>query len=308
MRSKKTSTTTKTGKTARNARRSRPRGLTAFRLRVGSLAIGLLSLTAAPAVAWGPDGHRLAGEIAWLRLNAEARAAVTEILGPGEYSTLAEASVWADAFAREFDRYRWAGPLHYVNVDPWADSYDRVRDCPQGDDCVVEAVNRFRDVVADTGLTRGERREALLFLIHFVQDIHQPLHIAHPDDRGGNRVQVYWFTRERNLHQVWDSGLPERFLDREYSWSWLLGPAWRRHASHLAEQPVPDDWLRAATPEEWANESLQLSREHTYQIVSGMSLGRAYYDETVDVATQRIHMAGVRLAAMLEGLLGESAR
>lgn len=250
----------------------------------------------------------MASQIAWLRLSPQAQESVSDLLGDGQFSTLAEASVWADAFAREFERYRWAGPLHYVNVDPWADTYDRVRDCPQGDDCVVEAVNRFRDVVADTELTRGERREALLFLVHFVEDLHQPLHVAHPDNRGGNEIQVYWFTRERNLHQVWDDGLLGRFLDREYGWTWLLGPAWERHAERLAEEPVPEEWLAASTPEEWANESLALSREYTYQIVSGMSLGRAYYDETVDVAMQRIHMAGVRLAAMLEGLVGEAGR
>lgn len=263
-----------------------------------------MAATATPALAWGPEGHRLAGRIAWLRLDAETRLAISELLGDGEYSSLAEASVWPDLYAREFEQYRWAGPLHYVNVDPWAEAYERRRDCPRGRDCVVEAIHRFSTVVGDRSRSRGDRREALLFLVHFVEDIHQPLHVAHPDDRGGNDTQVYWFGRERNLHQVWDDGLPGRFLDREYGWSWLLGPAWRRHAEELAAEPVPEAWLAADTPEAWADESLALAREYTYEVVSGMSLDDEYYERSAPVAMTRIHQAGVRLAALLERLVG----
>lgn len=261
---------------------------------------------AAPVLAWGPDGHRLAGEIAWLRLDPDTRTAVGVILGEGEYSTLAEASVWADLYAREFEHYRWAGPLHYVNIDPSADAYVRQRDCPRGRDCVVEAVHRFAAVVTDESRPRGERREALLFLVHFVEDIHQPLHVAHPDDRGGNNTQVYWFGRDRNLHQVWDDGLPGRYLDHEYGWNWLLGPAWGRHAARLAAEPVPDGWLDADTPEAWAAESLELAKEHTYQVASTMRLGTTYYEQAAPVAMRRIHQAGVRLAALLERIVGSS--
>lgn len=168
---------------------------------------------------------------------------------------------------------------------------------------MVEAIHRFSSVVADRTRPLEERREALLFLAHFVEDIHQPLHVAHPDGRGGNDTLVYWFGRERNLHQVWDDGIPGRFLDRGYGWGWLLGPGWSRHAKKLAQAPFPDHWLAVESPEAWAAESLDVAREHTYGVLSGMSLESAYYDQTAPVAMERIHQAGVRLAAMLEELV-----
>ncbi len=268
-----------------------------------SIAV-LIASSVSPLAAWGPDGHRLAGRIAWLSLSTAAQEAVVEILPNGRYATLAEASFWADAYAREYDQYQWANQLHYVNIDPNSSHYVRQRDCRNGQDCVVEAIGRFAEVLSDFSRPLEERREALFFLAHFVQDIHQPLHVAHPDGRGGNRILVTWFGHERNLHRVWDEEISGRFLRRRLPITyWFFGQAWVRQASEMAKQQTPHAWRSATNPEQWANESLVLSQQHTYGVLSGMNLRKDYYQQSAEVAMTRIHMAGVRLAQLLETLL-----
>ncbi len=237
-------------------------------------------------------------------MSSEARQRVAELLPRGRYDSLAEACVWADAHAREFPEYDWATRLHYVNVEPQADAYLRERDCPEGSECVVEAVGRFSRALRDPEKSLRERSEALMFLAHFVGDLHQPLHVAHPDNRGGNRILVSWFGRERDLHSVWDDEIPGRYLRRRYPLSaWLLGRAWSRHAAHLVRRTAPAAWLQSTDPADWANESLRLARTHTYDIETGAALDAVYYDQTKRAAMERIHQAGVRLGALLERLL-----
>jgi len=274
------------------------------RLPLSLLTVFLVVSSVAPLAAWGRDGHLLAGRVAWLSLNPETQKAVAEILPKGDYETLAAASYWADDYARESEQYRWANQLHYVNVDPTQDQYVRERDCRNGRDCVVEAIRRFGAVLSDIDRPVEERREALFFLVHFVHDLHHPLHVAHPDGRGGNSTLVYWFGREQNLHHVWDTEIPKRFLRRRFPITqWLSGQAWHRQASAWQKQGAPEEWLQVSDPAQWANESIALAQQHTYGVVSGMSLTNSYYEQTASVAMTRIHMAGVRLAALLETLL-----
>jgi len=171
------------------------------------MVLVLLLLIAPPSVlAWGANGHRVVGRIAANHLTAEAAAAVTSLIGP---EGLGQASTWGDDIRNDPN---WQPPLknpspwHYISIDDGETLETTARD-PNGD--VLEAIGRFTAVLRDGQATRPAKQEALRFLVHFVGDVHQPLHVGRRDDRGGNTVKVTLFGEETNLHSVWDTGLVE---------------------------------------------------------------------------------------------------
>src|SRR5690349_6886376 len=146
---------------------------------------------------WWDLGHRVVARIAETRLTPHTRAAVRDILGG---QSLADASVWAD----NIRQYRHdADKLHYVNIPLRDTVYLPERHCPAGQ-CVIAAIEQDRQVLADPAASPDQRAEALRFLIHFVGDLHQPLHVADDGDRGGNDRPVTFLGHATNLHKVWD--------------------------------------------------------------------------------------------------------
>lgn len=188
-------------------------------LRSTALALGLAALasTAAPALAWGKTGHRIVGAIADRHLGPEARAEVMAILGK---ESLAEASTWPD-FQKSDPSPYWqdiADPWHYATA---ATAGDYKGPPKEGD--ALSALAQFGAVVRDASRPLAERQAALRFIVHIVGDLHQPLHVGRPGDRGGNDVAVAWFRAPTNLHSVWDSRLVD---DEQLSYSekadWLI--------------------------------------------------------------------------------------
>ena len=213
------------------------------------------------------------------------------MLEPGE--SLADASTWADEHNRDI---RGSTSWHFVNVPIWAKRYDP-RDCPPRG-CVVSKIAEFKATLLDHNAPLARRRTALRFLVHLVQDLHQPLHVADRNDRGGNSLQLrYGRYDNSNLHQVWDSGLFFRAFRNEDE---LM-----RHLEALAKQPEARDWHKGRT-EDWANESLLVGRS-AYRIPgsqmtlrSGDSIGKEYERENLPKAADRLARSAVRLAAVLE--------
>src|ERR1700731_3171785 len=157
------------------------------------LALLLLLVLGLPAraLAWGSEGHRIAAEIAEQYLEPAAARQVRELLAIENATTLAQVSTWADEIRpqrRDTARRHFVDiPVHPPPGTPAA--YDAVRDCPRGD-CVVAAIERFAAVLRDRSAAPRRRLEALKFVVHFVADVHQPLHSADDGDRGGNMVRV----------------------------------------------------------------------------------------------------------------------
>jgi hypothetical protein len=244
--------------------------------------------------AFGADGHRMVAELAQRQLSPAAAAQVKALLAGEADPSLAGIAIWADE-VRETEAYRWSAPLHYVNF-PRQDScrYDAPRDCRDGR-CVVGALERYSAVLADRQRPRAERLEALKFVVHFAGDIHQPMHAGYADDRGGNRFQVFYLGRGGNLHALWDGGILRR-PRRE----------WRDYVDVLAaRQPPPLDaaWSSGA-PRRWAQESCRLiASERIYPARPG-KLPDGYVDRQLPVVEQRVRIAGDRLAALLNAVLG----
>ena len=248
-------------------------------------AVLLSSIAAASAQAWGPTGHRAVGQIAERHLTPSTLAETAVLLdGAG----LAQVSTWADEI-RSDPAWHHADPWHYINLDDGQDIATAPRN-PAGD--ILEAIDRFSAILADRSAPRGERGEALRFLVHLVGDVHQPLHAGRADDRGGNTVVVRWFGRPSKLHRVWDSDL----IDGEQS----NFSEWARFLDRAAPETVRP--IQASGPLDWARESYEL-RAACYAIGDG-ELGYEYARLHLPTVRDRLLRAGLRLAALLERLLG----
>jgi hypothetical protein len=252
------------------------------RSSIGLIAVVLLSLTAGRiALAYGPEGHLIAGQLADDLLCERAR---TEIAVLGDGQDLGELGLWADRI-RSDPAYADSAPWHYMNIadgEPLAD----FQHPPEGD--VLWAIDRFAGRLRDESLGRGERAEALKFLVHFIVDLHQPLHVGLADDRGGNSVRLRYRGEATNLHRLWDTHAIE--------WADLSFGSYRRR--------LRQDVLAAAGPVSldplvWAEESLAL-RPAVYDFgEANREPNAAYMAFAASTTRGRLAAAARRLAGTL---------
>ena len=250
------------------------------------LAALLAATTAAPpdASAWGADGHRLIAEVAETRLSAPARAEIDRLLALEPGATLASISTWADEY-RSPSTAHW----HYVNLPRDSScSYEPGRSCIQGG-CVVGAIERQVAVLA-SNTTDEQRLKALKYVVHFVGDVHQPLHAGFADDRGGNSFQLQAYGRGTNLHALWDSALIQQ---------WPIGIAALRAAVE-ADKAAVDTWT---TPGAWAEASCRVVTTKGFY-PAGNKLPDDYLQRWGPTLVQQLAAAGSRLAAVLNQTLG----
>jgi len=288
------------------------------------------------ALAWGNKGHKTIGLIAEQYLSPAQKAEVQRLLAlpidPYLPATMADRATWADAY-RDSDRnttkVRYTGTRQWHFVDLDVDAPDLKAACfgdvllPAGalasqgpaDDCVARKIEQFQAELADHSLPDSERALALMFLLHFVGDIHQPLHAAeHQHDQGGNKVFVVNGKAKfgTTLHGYWDGTT----LDR-------LGSSPEAIAADLTQAITPADlaaW-RAGGPRDWAMESFQAAASVAYKIPAATrpclikafngpdkqeachQLSAGYPVAATGRARSQLQKAGVRLAFALSKAL-----
>jgi hypothetical protein len=239
---------------------------------------------------WGEEGHRLVVRLAEGLLTPAARAQVAATLAPGD--SLEELASWADEVRRT---RKETEPWHYIDIPLHSMGLDMKRDCPQND-CIIAKIADFRKQWRDPSASPEARREALLFLVHFVGDLHQPLHCEDNQDKGGNDVAVEFFGSHTNLHSMWDSGLLKRMPGEDHLFTVLR---------QLADEHS-GDWPRG-TVEQWATESFHISQQTVYGLLPATAnseparLGEWYEQMVTPVIEEQLAKAGVRLAAILNG-------
>ncbi|CAF3161810.1 unnamed protein product [Rotaria sp. Silwood2] len=143
---------------------------------------------------WGIVGHRLVSRLAQSQLNDEAFQWVKSLLPWYFFGNLTSVAVWADDILYPntnpygYPNWQWSRPLHYINTPSWNCNYDRLRDCVN-DVCVAGALNNYSKRAIAADFDDIQHQEAIMFLVHYVGDVHQPLHVGFQEDRGGNSVR-----------------------------------------------------------------------------------------------------------------------
>ena len=270
------------------------------------LAVGL-GCFSNEARAWGADGHVAVATVAASFIAPSTAAEVRTLLGGwgSAEDQMAKASVWADEI-RVF--HPETGEWHFVNIPLGAAGYDPGRDCEDGG-CIVAALDRFANVLRDRQAPPAARTEALKYLIHFMGDVAQPLHCSDNGDHGGNGLHVVVGGKRRSLHQVWDTDIVEA-AERQAG---VVGG--RGLGAWVAARISPQQrsqWASGGAAD-WANQSHGVAVGVAYAGISGRGgndartpivLGQGYVDQAVPVVEAQIALAGVRLAAELDMLLG----
>lgn len=247
--------------------------------------ITLLASALVPNVvfAWGSEGHQVVALIAEVKLTPKARAEVGRLLALEPGQTLASVSTWADEH-RNPSTSAW----HYVNFPRDTCQYVAERDCPDGK-CVVGAIERQLDLLKSS--ENDERRLlALKYLVHFLADVHQPLHAGYADDRGGNQYQLQAFMRGTNLHSFWDSGIIKSLNETP--------DAMAARLSRKSASAVDIDASAASA----AQESCQVVRLTGYY--PERRVGQDYIDRFTPVLEARLTLAGMRLGRILNRTMG----
>jgi len=276
-------------------------------LRVSLAVVLVVYFTApAPAWAWGKKGHQIVARVAESHLTPAARKAIEELLGEGHHIFDEDVANWADEIRNFVPE---TGPWHYVDIPVTETKYNPKRDCKYSD-CVIERIERFREVLPDKKIKQNERQRALKFLVHLAGDMHQPLHCAErrdaagKPDRGGNGCKVLFLNEqtETNLHKVWDTQLLEH----------VMGPmdalAYADQLNARIDEESSTKWQKGST-RSWANESFRAAKEHVYAGVAAdgpaTRLDQDYVTKNQIVLDEQLMKAGIRLAEILNEALKE---
>ncbi|XP_022140160.1 endonuclease 1 [Momordica charantia] len=287
-----------------------------FRLFLVLLSFAFLVLPSAQA--WSKEGHVLTCQIAQGLLNPDATEAVQNLLPENVDGNLSALCVWPDQI-RHWYRYRWTSPLHFIDTPDNSCSFLYTRDCHDNGGvenmCVAGAVRNFTTQLAHYAEGGSDRRHnltgALLFLSHFLGDIHQPMHVGFTSDEGGNTINLRWYRHKSNLHHVWDREIILTALADYYDKdSGLLLQDIQRNLTHgIWTHEIPT-WQHCedldSCVNKWAEESISLACKWGYEgVEAGTTLAEDYFDSRMPIVMKRIAEGGVRLAMLLNRVFSD---
>jgi hypothetical protein len=263
----------------------------------------VLFLTAAPAWGWGDKGHVTVATIAQAHLCQASKSAILELLGTQRLSDPRTAT-WADHI-RPLDAFREIYPhndqWHFIDTPVAQQVIDLMRDGKDGNN-VIAKVGDFQKILADAGQDKQKRRDALRFIVHFVGDMHQPLHCIDRDDRGGNKIHISINgrpQRESNLHSFWDTTLVTMAMkDMEVS-------DFSARLDADISVAKKKEWQKG-TPLDWAIESHRIAIAKGYTLRGKelpvgevVDLDNAYIETAQAAVVEQLQKAGIRLAQVL---------
>lgn len=306
-----------------------------------------LPFAAGPLFGWGCEGHQMIALIARAHLSTAASDAVDQLLGRNPIDPtlprfckdrpddlMADASTWADD-ARNIEK---TSQWHYVDIplsvtreqpdiDIWCAPVGPPDPSKDRTGCIVTAISYEWGILRDPSRPESDRAKALRYVIHFVGDLHQPLHDTDNDDRGGNCTAMTFFSEGRpaNLHAIWDYKLIQRELEREhqtqpqfaaalnqkFSERWTewgqpkvdaLAWAWEGHA--IAHDVAYGD-VYPHIPVETPNKDASCDAERDKVAALHISIATGYADQVEPVIEGQLAKAGYRLAALLNQTFGQ---
>lgn len=230
------------------------------------------------AYAWGPKGQEITVMIAEKYLSPKAKEEILPLLNG---KPLASVASWADQ-ARNTPDWKNTGRWHYIDVD---DSGNLLLENGETPEDILSAtkyaVSNFK-----SSTSPEQKLTWLKFIVHLVGDVHQPMHVGRPQDRGGNSIKVR-YGRSMNLHYLWDSAFIEK-----------SGLSTQAYTSKLISESRSKDALRAPfRPEDAVQEDFTM-RSFLYSFKDGL-IDQTYEDKAMTITNERLWLGGLRLASLL---------
>ncbi|NQX80440.1 MAG: S1/P1 nuclease [Flavobacteriaceae bacterium] len=235
---------------------------------------------------WGKTGHRTVGEIASKYLDEDTAKAIADLLD-GE--SLASASTYGDDIKsdKNYNKfYQW----HYVNF-PFDTKYSDSEKAKKGD--LIMGIETCIRIIKDKKNTRENRVLYLKMLIHFIGDLHQPLHVGRGEDKGGNDIKVTWFYKKSNIHRVWDSDMIDRY---KMSYTELANNVKRLSDSEAKA-------IQSGSLMDWVIESQNLSKKVYASVKMGDKLSYKYAYKHFGTVKEQLQKGGLRLAKILNEIM-----
>lgn len=251
------------------------------------LFLGVFFASFFSVYAWGPTGHRATGEIAEQHLSKKAKKQIAALL---DGSSLALVSTYGDDIKSD-KQYRKFSAWHYVNI-PFGETYQSQPVNKNGD--IVVGIAKAIEVLEDKNASREDKVFYLKMLVHFIGDLHQPLHAGIEEDKGGNDFQVRWFNNGTNLHRVWDSQMLNSF---NMSYQELASNSKSLTKAEKASI-ASGDYM------DWLEDSRVLVEKIYADTEVGESLSYEYMYKYMDVLRDQLQKGGLRLAALLNDIFG----
>lgn len=236
---------------------------------------------------WGQNGHRATAAIATQYLSKKAKKNIERLLGD---ETLVTVSTFADEI-KSYDEYRKYGTWHYVNIAP-GETYESHDKNPGGD--LYMAIKNCEEILSSETSSKEEKIFSLKLLVHFIGDLHQPLHVGRASDKGGNDFQVQWYGNGTNLHSVWDTKMIESYNMSYSELSKNFGKVSKAEYQNISAGELID----------WVEESRALAIQVYDSAEVGENLGYRYMADQFGLVQEQLQKGGVRLAAMLNQIFG----
>ncbi|MGA9325273.1 MAG: S1/P1 nuclease [Salegentibacter sp.] len=249
------------------------------------IGVFFLSFNAAFASStdWGKTGHRATAEVAEKYLSPKAKKAIEKLL---EGRSLAFVANYADDIKSDPEMRKFS-PWHYVNIPDDEEHYNPEKANPKGD--LVQAIRKCEEVLKDPNSSVEDKRFYLKMLVHFMGDLHQPFHVGHSEDKGGNDIQVRWFGGGSNIHRVWDSNMLDTY---KMSYTELA-----HNTKELTRKEIKD--IQKGELLDWVDESRTIVKKLYESVKPGDKLGYEYMYQEFPLVLQQIQKGGIRLAEVL---------
>ena len=249
-----------------------------------TLCLGVASI---PAFSWGQKGHDVTAFIAENHLTPTTYAVVTDLL---DGKSIVYWSNWLDN-ASHTPEYAYSKTWHYKNIDDGV-KYEEAPLLDTGD--VVRTVYEQTQILQDPKASKQDKQLALKIVVHVMGDLHQPMHMGHATDLGGNRWTVNYFGRDSNLHSVWDSSLPESAHKWTYS-------EWNDQINRPTQQETITI-LENGTPDKWGKETYEICKEVYDKTPEGYKISYDYVADWTPVIESQFLKGGLRLADILNSI------
>lgn len=254
------------------------------------LIFSFLALGYSLASGWGQKGHDTVAYIAQKHLTPTTQNAVDSLLDG--YSLTYWAN-WLDNASHTQD-YAYTKTWHYKNID--ADqSFEDAPKIPEGN--IVDAIYDQVDVLRDPNAQNEDKVLALKMVVHFLGDIHQPLHMGHASDRGGNSHNVRFFKSPTNLHSVWDTNL----VEGAHNWSHT---EWQEEIDRLSPSRQAEILL-GGNPDTWGKETFEICTEIYNSTEIGSNIEYDYISKWTPTIEMQLEKGGLRLADLLNSVFDE---